>query len=157
MRLYTLEVEKSWNCHPARLRSHRKLHQHQLCPKAKPANTKTHLGKETLQCWWNPKQSRNLKILHQHRYLNRDKMHMPVLLPHWPRRQSSHTGLPVVCQCATTNWLGKGLDRLPTTTHHNVNGWRWKSNICHPSQGKKGNHQKSPSGRTDPSPIQDVR
>jgi hypothetical protein len=138
--LYALKVKKSWKHHSARLRSNRKPHQYQLHPKAEPANMKTHPGKKTLQCQWNPEQGRNPKVPHQHRHQNRDKTHVTALLPHWPRRQLSHTRLPVVRQCATTNWLGKRLDWLPATTHCTANRWCRQHNIHYPNQRKEGNH-----------------
>ena len=154
--LYALKVKKSQKRHSARLRSNRKLHQYQLHPKAEPANMKTHPGKKTLQCQWNPKQSRNLEVLHRHHYQNRNKAHASALLPYWPRRQPSYTRIPIVCQRATTNQLGEGLDRLLAIAHCSVNRWHRKSNICYLSQGKKSDHQTSQSRRVNPSPIQDI-
>jgi hypothetical protein len=101
VRLCTLEVEKSRNHHPTRLRSNRKLHQYQLRPKAETANKETYPGKKTLQCRRNPKQGRNPEILHRHRHQNGNQVHTPALLPYQPRRQSSHTRLSMVHQHTT--------------------------------------------------------
>ena len=63
----------------------------------------------------------------------------------------------MVRQRTTTDRLGERLDRLPAATHRPANGRCTKSDIRHPSQGKKSNYQKSRSRRTNPSPVQNVR
>src|SRR5216683_7092325 len=101
--LHTFEVQESRSHHPARLRSYRKLYQHQLCEEIGLTNMTTSLRKKTLQCRWNPKQSRNTKVLCGHVHKNRRKKDPPAILPHGPRRKPSHIGVPMVCQCPTKN------------------------------------------------------
>ena len=132
-RLFTFEVEKSQNHHPVGLRSNWKLHQHPLHQKIGPTYTTTHPRKKTLQCWWNPEQSRNLKIFHWHNHKDGNKKNLPKVLPHWPRRQPSHPGVPMVRKHTTIYQLGKRLDRLLATTHCTANWWCRQSNICHQS------------------------
>src|SRR6266851_40205 len=81
-RLYTLEVQKSRSCCPARLRSYRKLHQYQLREETRHTNTKTHPREKTLQRRRNPEQSRSAEILRGPDHKDQRKEDPTAILPH---------------------------------------------------------------------------
>src|SRR5216683_7860695 len=153
VRLYTLEVQKSRSCCPARLRSYRKLHQYRLCEETRHTNMKTHPRKKTLQCRQNPEQSRSAKILCGHDHEDWRKEDPTAVLPHGPRGKPSHTGLPMVRQCPTKDRLGQRMDRLRSVTYRPTKQRRRQSDIHHSHLRKESGHQTNEDRRKGPSPV----
>src|SRR5216683_2341785 len=152
-RLYTLKVPKSRSRRPARLRSYRELHQHQLCEKTRHTNTKTHPRKKTLQRRRNPEQSRSAEVLCGHDHEDRRKEDPTAILPHGPRGKPSYTRLPMVRQRPTKDRLGQRMDRLRPVTHRPTKRRRRPSNIRHSHPREESGHQMNKDRRKGPSPI----
>src|SRR6266851_9477588 len=152
-RLYTLKVPKSRSRRPARLRSYRELHQHQLCEKTRHTNTKTHPRKKTLQRRRNPEQSRSAEILCGHDHEDRRKADPTAILPYGPRGKPGHTRLPLVRQRPTKDRLGQRVDRLRPATYRLTKRRRRQSNIHHPRPRKESSHQTGENRRKGPLSI----